>query len=111
MDKYLIDDWGDRFINSNDTFYLVNDEIVHSDYITEIPTTLYQDINGDYIDEDEILKFNGIDEYINFLKESMKYFKNEVVKFEKLGYLNIANKYKDTLKIHENLLNNIEEKI
>ena len=111
MDKYLIDDWGDRFINSNDTFYLVNDEIVHSDYIIEIPTTLYQDINGDYIDEDEILKFNGIDEYINFLKESMKYFKNEVVKFEKLGYPNIANKYKDTLKIHENLLNNIEEKI
>ena len=111
MSKYLKDDWGDKFIGSNDTFYLVNDEIVHSDYIIEIPTILYQDINGDYIDEDEILRFDSIEEYIKYLNESIEYYKKEVVRFEKLGYSNIVNKYKDILKIHENLLNNIEEKI
>jgi hypothetical protein len=109
MSKYIEDDWGDRFIGSDDIFYLVNDEVVHSDYITEIPTTLYRDNNGDYIDEDEIVKFNGIDEYINFLKRSIKYFKNEVDRFEKLGYPNIADKYRSILNTYIKLLTNVKE--
>lgn len=109
MSKYVEDDWGDRFIGSDDIFYLVNDEVVHSDYITEIPTTLYQDNNGDYIDEDEIVKFNGIDEYINFLKRSIKYFKNEVDRFEKLGYPNIADKHRSILNTYIKLLTNVKE--
>lgn len=109
MSKHLKDDWGDRDIKDTDTFYLVNDEIVHSDYITEIPKILYQDNCGDYIDEDEIYKFNGIDEYINFLKESIKYFKNEVDRFEKLGYLNVADKHRSILNTYIKLLTNVKE--
>ena len=109
MKKFIEDDWGDRFIDSDDTFYLVNDEVVHSDYITEIPTTLYQDNNGDYIDEDEIVKFNSIEEYIEYLNKGIKYYKNKVDKFEKLDYPNIANKHKNILNTYIKLLNNIKD--
>lgn len=109
MSKYLKDDWGDKFIGSNDTFYLVNDDIVHSDYITEIPTTLYQDNNGDYIDEDEIVKFYSIEEYIDYLNQGIEYYKNKIKIFEKLDYPNILNKHRNDLKTYEELLNNVKE--
>lgn len=109
MSKYLKDDWGDKFIGSNDTFYLVNDDVVHSNYITEIPTTLYQDSNGDYIDEDEIVKFYNIEDYINYLKQGIEYYKDKIKIFEKLDYPNILNKHRNNLKTYERLLGNIRE--
>jgi hypothetical protein len=109
MSKYLKDDWGDKFIGSNDTFYLVNYDIVHSDYITEIPTTLYQDSDGNYIDKDEIVKFYSIEEYINYLKQGIEYYKDKIEIYKELNYINILNVYRNNLKTYEKLLNNIEE--
>lgn len=109
MKRCIKDDWGDEIINEDSIFYLVSNEVVHSNYITEIPTTLYQDSNGDYIDEDEIVKFYSIEEYIDYLNQGMEYYKDKIKIFEKLDYPNILNKHRNNLKTYERLLGNIRE--
>lgn len=111
-------------IKDDEKFYIVDNEFYCKDCVIEEHRVIYKVCDEDYYDENDVLEYEDINEYINDLESSIKYC-NEYIEInnnllsslkddeKKEKYLKFANevhneskiKYEKELENFKNLLN------
>ena len=114
-------------INKDNKFYIIDDMYCCDNCVVEEQRTIYKICDEDYYDEDDVVEYESIDEYIHNLESNIK-FCNESIEInnkllsnlkddeKKEKYLKFANEIHNKNKIEyekklENFKNLLKESV
>lgn len=107
-------------ISKDDKFYIIDDEYCCDECVVEEHRTVYIVCGEDYYEEDDIIRYEDINDYINYLEKQIQIYNNfiktnnELIKEtkneeHKKDLINKINKYENYISENNAELNRIKE--
>ena len=104
MSKYIEDDWTGEDIDLDKPFYLVNTDIVSIDNLKQEEVIIYYDEEGNEYNEEDVTKFNNVEEFIIFVKDRINSYEHLIEDLRDKDCINSARRYETIKNDYENIL-------